>query len=45
MKDFAEKPKILIKNLDRITKNISYTLQFIDSPKFMASFLSNLADN
>ena len=28
-----------------VTKNISYVLQFIDSPRFMASSLSNLANN
>ena len=28
-----------------VTKNISYVLQFIDSLRFMASSLSNLANN
>ena len=27
------------KNVEEITKNISYTLQFINSARFMASFL------
>ena len=30
---------------EEIAKNISYILQFIDSGKFMASSLSNLANN
>ena len=29
----------------KITKNISYILQFIDSARFMASSLSNLVSN
>ena len=33
------------KNGEEITKNISYILQFIDSTRFMASSLSNLANN
>ena len=33
------------KNGEEITKNISYILQFIDSARFMASSLSNLANN
>ena len=33
------------KNREDITKNISYTLQFIDSAIFMASSLSNLVNN
>ena len=33
------------KNGERVTKNISYILQFIDTIQFMASSLSNLADN
>ena len=32
-------------NGEEIAKNISYILQFIDSGKFMASSLSNLANN
>ena len=33
------------KNEEEVTKNISYTLQFIDSARFMASSLSNLVHN
>ena len=33
------------KNGEEITKNISYILQFIDSVRFMAIPLSNLANN
>ena len=33
------------KNGKVITKSISYTLQFIDSARFMASSLSNLVNN
>ena len=33
------------KNGEEITKNICYILQFIDSARFMASSLSNLANN
>ena len=33
------------KNGEEITKNISYILQFIDSARFMASSLSNVANN
>ena len=33
------------KNGKEITKNISYILQFIDSARFMARFLSNLVNN
>ena len=33
------------KNEKEITKIITYTLQYIDSARFMNSFLSNLADN
>ena len=33
------------KNGDKVTKNISYILQFIDSTRFMASLLSNLVHN
>ena len=33
------------KNEEKIAKNISYRLQFIDSSRFMASSLSNLANN
>ena len=33
------------KNGEKITKNISYILQFIDSAWFMASSLSNLVNN
>ena len=33
------------KNGERVTKNISYILQFIDTMQFMVSSLSNLADN
>ena len=33
------------KNGEKITKNISYILQFIDSARFMASSLSNLVNN
>ena len=33
------------KNGERITKNISYILQFIHSARFMASSLSNLVNN
>ena len=32
-------------NEDEITKNISYSLQFIDSARFLASSLSNLVNN
>ena len=33
------------KNKEKITKNISYMLQIIDSTRFMASSLSNLVNN
>ena len=33
------------KNGEEITINISYMLQIIDSPRFMASLLSNLVNN
>ena len=33
------------KNVEEITKNMSYVLQFIDSAGFMANFLSNLVNN
>ena len=33
------------KDGEEITKNISYILQFIDSPKFMASSFWNLVNN
>ena len=33
------------KNREEVTKNISYILQFIDSARFMASSLSNCANN
>ena len=33
------------KNGEKITKNISYMLQFIDSARFMANPLSNLVSN
>ena len=33
------------KNGEKITKNIFYILQFIDSARFMASSLSSLVDN
>ena len=33
------------KNGEEITKNISYALQFTDSPRFMVSSLSNLVNN
>ena len=33
------------KNGEKVTKKISYILQFIDSLRFMASSLSNLANN
>ena len=33
------------KNGEEIRKNISYTLQFIDSARFMASSLSKLVNN
>ena len=33
------------KNGEEVTKNMSYILQFIDSARFMASPLSNLANN
>ena len=32
-------------NWEKITKNISYILQFLDSARFMASSLSNLVNN
>ena len=32
-------------NWEKITKNISYILQFLDSARFMASLLSNLVNN
>ena len=32
-------------NVEEITKNISYTLQFMDSARFMRSSLSSLANN
>ena len=36
-----EKVTRIDKNLEQITKNISYILQFTDSTRFMASSLSN----
>ena len=33
------------KNGEKITKNISFMLQFIDSARFMVSSLSNLINN
>ena len=33
------------KNGEEITENISYMLQFIASPRFMTSVLSNLVNN
>ena len=33
------------KNGEKVTKNISYILQFIDSARFMATLLSNLVNN
>ena len=33
------------KNGEEITKNISYILEFIDSPRFMADSLSNFVNN
>ena len=36
---------IVDKNGEEVTKNISYILQFIDSARFIASFLSNLVNN
>ena len=33
------------KNEEKVAKNISYVLQFIDSARFMASSLSNLVNN
>ena len=33
------------KNGEKVTKIISYILQFIDSARFMASLLSNLVNN
>ena len=36
---------IIDKNGEKVTKNISYLLQFIDSARFMASSLSNLVNN
>ena len=36
---------IIDENWEEITKTISCRLQFIDSPKFMASSLSNLVNN
>ena len=33
------------KNGSKITKNISYILQFVDRARFMASSLSNLVNN
>ena len=33
------------KNEEKVTKIISYILQFIDSARFMASLLSNLVNN
>ena len=33
------------KNGEKLTKNISYILQLIDSARFMAIFLSNLVNN
>ena len=35
----------IYKKGEKITKNISYILQFIDSARFMASSLSNLVNN
>ena len=31
--------------MEKLQKNISYILQFIDSPRVMASSVSNLANN
>ena len=39
-----EKVARIDKRGDEITKNVSYVLQFIDSARFMASFLSNLVN-
>ena len=36
---------IIDKNRQEITKSISYILKFIDSARFMASYLSNLVNN
>ena len=33
------------KNQEEVTKNISYILQLIDTGRFMANSLSNLANN
>ena len=42
----VEKEVIRIdKNREKITKNISYSLQFIESVRFVASSLSNLVNN
>ena len=35
----------IARNGEEITKNISYILQFIDSARFVATSLSNLANN
>ena len=35
----------MIKKGEKITKNITYILQFIDSTRFMASSLSSLVNN
>ena len=40
-----EKVTRIDKNGVEITKNICYTLQFIDNARFMASSLSNLVNN
>ena len=37
--------KVIDKNGEKVTKNISYILQFIDSARFIASSLSNLVNN
>ena len=37
--------KKIRKNGEKITRTISYRLQFIDSVRFMASLLSNLVNN
>ena len=40
-----KKNTIIDKNGGKITENISYRLQFIDSARFMSSSLSNLVNN
>ena len=39
------KDKRIDKNVEKVTQNISYILQFIDSTRYMASFLSKLVYN